>query len=214
MTITTSGVNPCTQSMVGSCQVLDCPMDAGSFVLTQTMHSAGPVSIGGTLLDGGMTITPRDGGYSIALAFARAWNGGETLTVSAPGDEVPAFSGQTVTAPNDFTLTAPACAAASCGSASRSQPLTVSWTGGAATGLSATLTTTGQGRYINATCPLGASPASIPAAVLAALPQSDAGYMTTLDVRASNQSTFAAGDYSVTFSAFGASRSGSLTVGP
>jgi hypothetical protein len=86
---------------------------------------AGTITITGTAID--LTLTQDETGdvYTAGSTPADLMTPGATLTVSATGATVPAFTG-TVTAPELFDTTFPM-------SLSRSNPVTLTWTAGSAT---------------------------------------------------------------------------------
>jgi hypothetical protein len=210
----------CTTTTTAGCEIVDCDLTAGGGNINFEFGvSAGAISLSGPSLqrpDGGSPTYPyRDAGYGIfGFSQDRIWTGGDTLTVAATGDAVPAFS-TTVTAPNDVTLTFPVCDSSTCGSITRTAVLDVSWTGAASSDVHATLRSTKAGvREVTVRCPLASSPATIAAAALAKLGNTADGYVGTFQLNSSNATTFSAGDYTVTFtaSAGSARSSGAFTT--
>jgi len=197
--------NPCTALMFGPCTLVECPLDAG--IASPMLESAGAITVTGSRLDGGSFRADLDfsadaGGYSGALVLERLWNGGETFTVSATGATVPAISNRTVTAPAPVTLTSPVCTSSGCAPIPRSQPLTVSWSGGAGTSVSIGLTSARTGDPTKIlSCTFTSSPGTIPANALGRLNQSDAGYTNVLTVLNTNTTTVNAGAWSTGISA-------------
>jgi hypothetical protein len=130
----------CSKKTFGSCSVrFDCkpvltqpPDDLG----LQPYASAGKITVGGLMVMGmamPVELTVMDmgmfaGQYNTFQTFMPMFAGGEALTVSAAGGEVPAFSGQ-VTAPAQPTVTAPAMPNGTA-TISRSKDLSFTWTGG------------------------------------------------------------------------------------
>jgi hypothetical protein len=210
--VTLPAVGQCATSMIDGCEVTEC-VDEGTPTVS-TLHSAGDITVAGVHVDGGLVIKWYDSApectqdcpaYVSPPDFLPAlWDGGETLTASAAGQSVPAFSGKTVTAPKAITVTAPNCPGVGlptgCG-LSRATDLTVAWTGGADTSVQATLTSNTQTRHVAVTCRFASSPGTIGAAAMAKLDKDDAGHSNFLWIYGSNQTTFTAGGYDVTLEA-------------
>jgi hypothetical protein len=126
----------CTIGMVAGCVVTSCPaadgvlrssLNAGTITVTGT-GAGSPASLTfGPLGDAGVD------GYSSAKVTTRFYNGGDAISFSgAGGPDVPAFTTQTVVAPNDIVLISPACADVKCPDFNRSADATLTWTGGGA----------------------------------------------------------------------------------
>jgi hypothetical protein len=218
-TSTFSGSTNCTTSTVGDCQVIDCPpgnSDAGSSFTGDggtgaMLDSAGDITIAGSLVDGGITLTYANGLYhSSAPLTGRYFNGGATLTVSAAGATVPAFSGKSVTAPGDITITAPTCATSMCGTISASSDFNVTWTGTATTVRTTVISSKSGAGSATLFCNFASSPGTIGAAAMSKL-RSGSGATNFISVVPVGTTTFNAGDYSVTFTASGTGTSGSFT---
>lgn len=135
------------------------------------------------------------------------------MSVSALGATVPAFSGITVVAPNEVTLTVPFCSGFDCGSVSRTADMTLSWTGGSSTKVNAQLFTfqTGQGGR-SITCTFSASPGTVPAAAMAKLEQTGGAVSGFLYVRPLSSTSFVAGSWGVTVTAAGTATLGNLAI--
>jgi hypothetical protein len=144
--------------------------------------------------------------------------GGETITASAAGADVAAFSGKTVTAPNPITVTAPTCTLNmttfmyDCGTQSLASDLTVSWTGGASTGVTAQITTSKASDLRSVVCSFTSSPATIPAAALGMLGKTADGYTANLSVAPTNTTAFTSGGYSIDLTASSNGAAGTLTT--
>ena len=192
----------CTKSVAGGCEVKECRWSLSDPHLPQ--ESAGVISVKGVPLDAGFVLSYGSAGYEgPAEPVPPLWNGGETLTASATGGAVPAFSGITVTAPSPITVTAPACDLTMQGStvcsASRSAALPLAWTGGANTSVLATVISGNHEHAVILNCRFDSSPASISAEAMAKLP-ADADQLS-LQLHGSNQTTFVSGDYNITLEA-------------
>jgi hypothetical protein len=196
----------CSSSTVGACTVQSCaPSDGG--VSSGAQDSAGTLTLTGT--DAGTLTLNFDAGYPNVVALIALWAGGETLTASATGATVPAFSGKTVLAPNPVTVTTPACNLGSCGTVDRSADFTLSWTGGAATNVVATLSSTKSGATGTViTCTFTSSPGTVPTAALMQLGKSSDGYLDAFSVSAINSTNFTAGSYAVTLRAVSSTNAG------
>jgi hypothetical protein len=115
----------CPEQPFGDCVFVSCTPRRPADPLPAP--AAGVISIAGGSAP--VSLSPgADGTYDIVTQSTSLWSGGETLTVSAPGDDVPAFDGQ-VDAPVRITVTSPATNAADW-SLARDADLTVTWTGG------------------------------------------------------------------------------------
>ena len=189
----------CTRTMMGDCDVTVCSLDAG-VVMPAPAVSAGTVTVTGT--KAGTLTQVFDGGYANLTAMNKLWDGGEMLSVSASGATVPAFSNQTLMAPGPIALTSPACAAGMCGALSRSAPLNVTWTSGSATGTRLTLSSARVGdRSARIQCNFSATSGTVPAAAMAQLGASDAGYTNSMSIISVSTASFDAGAWGVELTA-------------
>jgi hypothetical protein len=178
--------------------------DAGVSV---SNDSAGDVTIAGTLADGGIKLTYASGHYNAFSGSSKLWNAGDILTLSAAGSTVPAFSGKTVTAPGNITLTSPSCASFNCGTISRSADLSVTWTGNGP--VNAQLFTASAAESVSISCTFPTSPGTVTANAMGKLLPAHTGSLT---VSPSSSTTFSAGDYQVSFTANGAGAVGTFTT--
>jgi hypothetical protein len=216
-TATVTGSSNCTTTTLGGCTVTECiiPADAGTATPVPP-ESAGDITLTGPslkLADGGVvTLKFSDAGYSAAATSTKFWAGGDTLTATAVGATVPAFTSQHVTAPTDLTLTAPTCASFACGAFSRTADLPVTWTGGTASAVTVMLSSTSAAKSVLVLCKPASSPTTVGSAAMAKLGQSDAGFSNFFGVTPSNTNTFTAGAYSVSLSASGAGGLGTFTT--
>lgn len=158
----------CTQHAFGACTVFVCPTSGTG---TPTYHSAGTVSITG--LDQQVTLTPQaDNMYTVySVQDQTLIDGGEAVTVSGAGAEVPAFS-ISFTAPSRATITSPAKPATNTSLAiNRAQDLSVAWSGGGV-GKVYVYVAGPQGTGTSVNCGFDASAGSgkVPTAALAMLP--------------------------------------------
>jgi len=210
----------CDGGTEGSCSWTSCGRpDAGTSAdagLTID-SSAGDVTVSGLGVDGG-AVTLRWNTTTMKYeSFAAAnsgplFTGGETLTASAPGDTVPAFT-QTVTAPSRVTVTQPACLSGGCGALDRSTPYRVNWSGGTQGTVTVTLFGNDGTNSIGVSCTATAAAGtlSVPTSLLAHLPGSS---MASLSVATTNETAFSAGDWATKFTARDTAVSGTVTTSP
>jgi len=182
----------CMTATTDSCSALifaPAAGDAGMPALTD----AGVLSVSG----GAMPImqTPQSGGgYAPFHGTSPLWSGGESITVSAAGGEVPAFAA-TTTAPGTATLTMPAAHPTTI---ARTSDLSLSWNGSGIGLVEVLLSAAAAGMpavEVHCRYPLSAGHGVVPAAILANLPAGAMGamVMTTL----TPQTVSAGGSWSV-----------------
>lgn len=189
----------CTTAHDGECVVYDCSGSVTDGGVAAQQASAGTlhISAGGTTI----TMSPEaDGSYTAVTGQSRLWTAGQTLAVQADGDEVPAFTGS-VAGVDAALVSAPAFPAAGTAmSISRSQSLTVSWSGQTAGNIFVILArsdTAGAVTHtVSATCtyPASVGSAVVPSTVLSAIPAGDSG---SFAVYGGDRAELAAGDWSV-----------------
>jgi hypothetical protein len=198
----------CQSDTEGDCVSYVCAPDAGSTVDPEcprserpTTPNAGTISISGARIPAGTTLTPRaDGIYrSFTKQGLKAWSGGETLSISADGADVPPFTG-TVTAPApNVALTSPATSSIQKADIDRSKPLPVAWSGAGAGTLTLIASARGGLSYVECQFDASKGKGQMPAKLLAKLPAGDAGFggwiSTTEQVKA--------GSYSITLRGYG-----------
>ena len=207
-TVTPIALDPgCTRSQDGDCSLLICPPSgAGGAGGADGAGGSPPMTDAGviTITGGSKTVTlvPANGAYAVVSDNTLLFHGGETLTLSAVGNVVPAFTG-ILTAPDSPTLTAPALppVLSSPLVIPRSQPLQFSWSMPANDTIlvvinSGDSASTGTGRVA---CNFAGSKgsAAIPAADLQMLP-AGAG---NLGVQAFDMQMITAGSYGIGFEA-------------
>jgi hypothetical protein len=203
-----TGSAACQTTTMGNCHVTECLTGDGGI---NTMNeSAGDVTIAGTLVDGGVKLTYSGTSYAQLPFTGRAWQGGETLTLSTTGGTVPAISGKTVTAPSDIKVTAPTCAVANCGSLSRTADLNVTWTGSGNVDVIINSAKASQSELI--ICSFSSSPGTVPASLMGKIIPSATGVTNSIAVSPESANTFNAGDYLVTFTAAGTGAVGTFTA--
>jgi hypothetical protein len=152
----------CTEEVVGDCFIYMCPTNPPP----PTYQSAGTITVTGAALPA--TLMPLgDDTYDVVSTTTQTmFDGGETITASGTGGDVPAFS-VSVTAPSRVTLTAPAKPAGSL-AINRGQDFQASWTGGGAGLVFLYFSATG----ITMSCgyPASGGTATVPAGALAMIP--------------------------------------------
>lgn len=194
---TQDGAPPCTSTPEGACNILVCGTDgsggAGGMPEPPTPPHAGDVtiSVGGTTL----TLTPdADGAYTAGVGTGSLLMGGETITVAAAGDTVPAFTGD-VTAPSVVTVTEPDFDMMGAVTIDRAADLNVVWTDGATGDVFVVVSATGpMYTQVGCTFPASAGAGTVPAATLSALPSSPNGIFA---VSANGSAEVTAGDFDV-----------------
>jgi hypothetical protein len=169
-----NAASACTDAVVDSCDVLVCT----GLPAPQTFASAGTVTILG--LTQPVTMAPMvDKTYTVYSAQQALFAGGETINISAPGADAPAFT-IAVTAPTRATITSPAKPAAGGLTIDRTQDFTATWTGG---GVGKVYLYVSGPSGSNATIACGfaasAGTGSVPAAALAMLPAGMGAFTST-----------------------------------
>lgn len=196
-----SGNTSCTTSAFGACTVYDCPLggavaDAGAL----RYAGAGTVRITGGFVD--YTLATGPGAYVTQSTQSLLYDQGTVLSVSATGDEVPAFSNKTLTVPTtSFTVTSPNLSAPL--AVSRSQNLALAWSGASGRDVQVSVSTIQQNvRSVSISCtfPGSAGSATVPAGAMAKLLKANGGSITgALSVSSPVQTTFTAGSWAITF---------------
>jgi hypothetical protein len=186
-----------TLATIGACRVesTDRPVP----ITFSTSHSAGVITITGGAQT--VTFTPdASGAYPVySNQSAGLWSGGETITVTATGAEVPAFSAS-ATAPAPVQITQPAkVPAGTVVMFDRTQDFPVSWVPGSGGELHAMVVVNSQtaGEYqrqIDCAFQATAGSGVIPVAALTMLPAGRSGYY---DVRGRALTTITVGAYAV-----------------
>jgi hypothetical protein len=197
----TGMASPCTVTEAAPCTITECvtapPMDAGvsdagmGDASTPTIPHAGQINVSGGMVD--LMITPgMDGTYPPATGTGLVYSGGETLNVTAAGDEVPAFA-QSVTAPNTVTVSSPSVAAGTI-AIDRAMDLAVTWTDGAAGEVIVRLTgfempMSGGTRSVSLACTFDGAggTGTVPASALGNLPGGGASGSFSVETSASTE---------------------------
>lgn len=157
-TTQTKTVGPCIVEIIG-----DGP------AAQETDLSAGPVHITGG--SKAVDLTPKsDNTYAPSVGSTALYNGGETLTVSGDGKDVPAFT-TSLTAPSTITLAAPVVTSGSL-TVKRSTGVTATFSGASAGSVVLYFSATSSTMAFALTCTFAATAGggSIPAAAFADFP--------------------------------------------
>lgn len=166
----------CDVETIDACTV--CLVDLTAPLGDQTPLDAGVISLAGAEL-------PADGielawdaeleAYGAFLGDAPLFDGGQTITASSAGGELPAWGEQSVETPGEIAVTAPDCSADDC-VLDRSGDLEVTWTGGGAGDVEVSVSTTDNETaavVVYCTFEATAHQGTVPAAAMAQLQQSD-----------------------------------------
>ena len=210
----------CTRTMVAGCVATSCPDIMG--VLHSSLN-AGTITVTGTGPASPATLTfgPIGGdagidGYQGLKAQSKFYNDGAMLSASgAGGPDLPAFATQTLVAPTDIVLTAPACANVVCANFARSTDATLTWTGGGAGKVGVTyITDTDNGsKTLSCSFDAAAGTGTVPSAALMMLDVGTApGFYGVEYITPSNSKTFMAGTLPTLFEAQGSLVEGSFTT--
>ncbi len=174
-------VGGCTITMSGGCTLTQCPPAGdGGVPMTTTLPTAGTVSISGGKR--AASISPKtDGTYPTDSDNMKPlYAGGETLTISATGGTVPAFSG-TVVAPARVRVTSPAVPAAGSSLAiSRSSALSFAWSGGTVGEVTFGVYPQSATSWVTCSFPANAGAGSIPSSLLSKLPSGSGSFNASL----------------------------------
>ncbi len=163
----------CTEQPSGACTLYRCSPRPGAS--TRPAPHAGIIQLTG--LTQALSFTPAtDGSYPVSiLQTSSLWTGGETVTASAPGASVPAFTAS-VTTPHRITLGAPALPTGDW-LIDRTQPIVLTWSGASAEDVIVTLgANTVDPLELECVFPASAGTGTLPAAALGLLPAGDAYY--------------------------------------
>lgn len=205
--------SPCVERREGTCSVRVCNVGAG--VVGATV-SAGVVTFEGLLAeevrdagffvpdagdeDAGVrwVMTPLDSGVASRSVPQRLFFGGDTVTASASGGVVPAFTSPPLTTPAQLQVSKPRCQPA-CPDVPRDAPLKVEWSGVSFAEVRVTVNTP----QVSVTCeaPAEQNALEVPAALLAELTPSTTSGEATLVVLARTAVRVDAGAWDVTLAA-------------
>jgi hypothetical protein len=199
---TEPGMN-CSTKVEDSCTIALCPIpDEVPRTDVPPTDLAGTITLaGGRLSDPGATLEFKDTQYFRNFSPTGLLTSGDTVSVSASGQTVPAFTNQTVQVPEAMALKTPRRANGETFTVDRSKALTLSWDnrGVGTVDVEFWSTIPGQGR-LKAWCrfPVSAGAAEVSPRVLSEFPSNSSGLFF---FGASNTSVFRAGDYEVSLTA-------------
>ena len=169
-------------------------------------------------LDGGLTLSPAQGGYATWNLYSRVFRAGDALRLSATGSDVPAFGPVSITAPSELIITSPYCPGTRCPDVVRSQPYLVSWGGGSVGTAQLSIGTIGaahdQSVSVSCQAPAAAGTLTVPGSVTALLKSTAGGGYGTLGLRNGSTATFNGGDWQLSFSAVTAASGGYVSSSP
>jgi hypothetical protein len=117
-----AGPGSCTFQYVSGCQLSQCMQGTGKL----PPNGAGTIHVTAAV-DTVLAPMPDSGVYNNAVGSQALWSPGSPVHFTATGGDVPGFD-ETLVGPDAITLTAPPLSGTTF---SRSQPLTIQWTGGA-----------------------------------------------------------------------------------
>jgi hypothetical protein len=160
---------------LGSCYVITATPDPNA---SSKMVSAGAIVIAGARQT--VTLTPdANGSYAqFSETVGPLWRGGETVTITAAGDAVPAFSASE-TAASPVDVTAPALPAPGAQlTVDRTRDLAFAWSRGTAGRVQAALSPDAGDVSVACDFPTSAGMGAIPAAVLGRLPSGATGVVS------------------------------------
>jgi hypothetical protein len=193
------GAGGCTTTHIGSCDVYDCALDKTVDAGSVRYAGAGDVDVTGGFTD--YSLSTSAGSYQTVSSQQLLYQGGTVLTVSATGDEVPAFSNKTITVPTaPFTVQSPSFASTL--SLPRTQGLAVAWSGASGRSVKVNVSTIQQNvRSVSIACTFSGSAGSgsVPASGMGKLLHTSSSVTGSLYVSAPVETTFAAGQWSITF---------------
>ena len=211
------GPGACTTTTTGACSVIACNLASTQDAGVVSYPNAGTVTFT-TPAPTTFTLSPTgaNGAYNVPTTQTQIWTAGDTVTASATGGDVPAFSGKTVTAPSDVTVTAPVFDTSARTTLSRASDLSVAWSGGSVGNVQIMVSTSQVGVHsVSATCTFAATAgsATIPAAVMGQLDKADGtSIYGSIVVAPQNDVPFKAGDWDVTLRAGAGGKSGLFTA--
>ena len=161
----------CSYQTDGPCQIETCLQGTES-----PRPGAGDVTITGT--SPGLAAPALSSGYADVSGTQDLWTGGEAVRIRAPGAMVPAFD-VTLTAPGSATPVTPAAGAVT---VTRGQPMTLTWSGGAAAGAGTTYVAVLQTPTVVLKCSFAAAAGTgtVPGSAIMQLPAGGSGMWLTL----------------------------------
>jgi hypothetical protein len=177
---------------IGPCDLATCTTTPPPAV------SAGVIMITGTTQ--AITMMPTaTKTYDTFMVANPLFNGGESVTFTAAGADVPAFT-KTITAPTKATITAPPKPSASSPflNIPRGQDFSVSWSGGGTGLVQVALNSNNADQRLFCRFEANAGTGKVPAAALATLPQGNGGFA----MASIAHNVFETGDWAIEASAY------------
>ncbi len=173
------GAGTCTTTMMGSCTATVCAVvDGGAPAAVVSGLNAGDITVTG-MADAGAAVLTYGAigdagykGYHPASGVGQFFNSGDMISaMGAGGPDLPAFTGQMVTAPSDIVMTSPACDMTGCPDLDRTADLAVTWTGGTVGKVNASLASISDASVVSIQCTFDAAggTGTIPSAILGKL---------------------------------------------
>lgn len=166
------GAYACTATSDGSCTVTSCPPPNGTSV------GAGVITVTGTTPT--LTVTPNaDGSYPTENNYepTTIWNGGETITATAAGDVVPAFTISGI-APANLAIQTPALPPSGTLLIDRTTGLAFTWSSNG--GGTVTITLSVSPLVVSCQFPQAPGGGIVPKAIIEQLPAVQQGTLTVL----------------------------------
>jgi hypothetical protein len=186
----------CVKATIGACTTEKCPVTP-----TATTLNAGPITITGTQPSVILKINTT-GRYTGFLGTTALWQGGETITASAPGATASPFT-LMVRAPTTIKVTSPAAPTSGQMTINRGQPFVAHLSGSTAGSIAFLATSTDATNTYRATVnclyPGSATSFTVPASALAVLPAGTNG--SSVEISSSSASSTRSGEWSIVMSA-------------
>lgn len=189
----------CTTTATGPCTISLCGVPgSGGGGTPGKASNAGPITISAPATSAVLTFMPfgTSGAYGQMTGMSAFFAGGDMVSaVGAGGPDLPAFPMQTVVAPNDITVTAPACTPG-CPVLDRTMDYVVTWTGGGAGTVDIDVQSGTATSIVNIVCTFtaAAGTGTVPTALLTQLAKAgDPGITGGVFVTPSNHVTFKVG---------------------
>jgi hypothetical protein len=197
----------CQREVVGACSVLLCDFTNGGAATPPTgpATSAGTIAVGGTSPTFSVAydaVTLQYGAVPAVPTDKLLFGGGDTITFTAAGGDVPAFAAS-VLAPAPITVTSPVLPGDAL-SIDSSKDLVFAWTGSSVGRIAfnvrtttSSATTTVSSSFVSCQFDVSTLTGTLPTALLQKLRKTDAATTATLGTDLSNTREVVAGDYSV-----------------
>jgi hypothetical protein len=188
----------CTKTPVQGCDVYECDNGATIEGVASRSAGAGKIDIAGGLTS--YSLAPTAGAYETVTSPKRLYQAGTVLRVSATGDEVPAFSNQTLPIPAPLVVESPSFGIVP--SISRQRELALSWSGDGGRDVKIALSTAESGGHgVSVVCifPGPATSGTVPADAMKHLLRTSDSVIGAMTIASRVETTFTAGDWTITF---------------